>query len=74
MVVTIGIKLFKAVLWFQAELNFADNIKIVIIFIEKKNIEIEIAILTSKSNLNNIGRANGILEVCYREELLFMVF
>ena len=70
MIVTIGVILLEAVLWFQAELNFADNIKIVVIFIEKKNVEIEVAILTSKSNLNNICRTNGILGVCYREKLL----
>ena len=44
----------EAVLCFQAQFYVANNIEVVIFHVEKKNIEIEIAILTSKTGLHKV--------------------
>ena len=61
-VTTIGIILFEAVFWLQAELNLTNYVEIVVILIEKEDVEIEVTIVTTKPNLNNVGSADRILE------------
>ena len=62
MITTVDIGLTETVFLLQAKLNLTNNIKIIIILVEKKNIEAEIAVVISKTNLNNVRSAVGILK------------
>ena len=65
LIITLDIGFVETVFLLQAKLNLTDNIKILITFVEKKNIEAEIAVVFSKTNLNNVRSAIGILENGY---------
>ena len=64
-IATVGIRFFEAVFRLQAKLNLAHNVKVIIIFVEEENVEVEIAILIPKINLDNICSTNGILQSYY---------
>ena len=55
-------KWFEAVFRLQTKLNLAHNFEVLVTFIEKKNVEIEIAIFISKANLYNITSTVSVLK------------
>ena len=63
MIGTISIVLCETVFWLQAKLHFAHNVEILVAFIEKKYVEIEVAIFISEPNLHNVSSANSVLEI-----------
>ena len=65
---TVIIILFKAVFCLQAKLKLAHNIEVLVSFVEEESVEIEITVIASKSNLDHISSANGVLKVCYCED------
>ena len=60
---TVSISFFKAIFRAQAELDVADNIKGITIFVEKKSIETEVAIFDTKTDLYDVPGTNGVLTI-----------
>ena len=61
-IATIDIVFIEAVFRFQANLDLANNIKVLVVFIEQKNVKIEITIVNSETDLDNIGSAYSVLK------------
>ena len=73
-ITTVGIKLGEAVFWAQAKFGLTDNIKFVAVFVEEKTFEVEMAILGTKVDLNDVGSANCVLKICHNFCRIFKNF
>ena len=51
----------EAVFGLQADLDLTNNVEVVVVFVEQENVEIEITIVRSKTDLDNIGSAYRVL-------------
>ena len=59
--------MFKAIFRGQANFDLADKLKDVAVSVEKKRVEIEVAIFVTKTDLYNVKGANSILNINYRK-------
>ena len=53
----------EAVFGLQADLDLTNNVEVVVVFVEQENVEIKITIVGSKTDLDDIGSAYGVLEI-----------